>query len=108
MKRLLMIAFLIAAYNFLCAQQFPSSGKDEKLSYKIIPSANHTWGYEISNGTKLFIRQPTIPAIPGNKGFVSKQSAEKVAKAVIEKIRKGESPPTITIDEMKKLDVVNN
>jgi Domain of unknown function (DUF4907) len=90
----------------LHAQQFQPAVKDAKLSYKIITVENNTWGYDIYNGTRLFVHQPTIPAIPGNKGFASKLFAEKVAKKVIEKIKKSESPPTITIDEMKQLGVI--
>jgi hypothetical protein len=105
-RQLLFVTTLSFCINSLHAQQFPSAGKNAKISYKIIPAAKHTWGYDIYNGTKLFVHQPTIPALPGNKGFDTKQAAEKVAKKVIEKIQKGEMPPSITIDEMKQMDVI--
>ena len=54
------------------------------------------------------IHQTSAPALPGNEGFKTKEDATKIALLVIEKIRKGEMPPTISIDEMKKLGVVNN
>ena len=44
--------------------------------------------------------------MPGNEGFKTKADAEKVAQLVIDKIRKGEMPPTVTIKEMKKLKVI--
>ena len=52
------------------------------------------------------IHQTSAPAVSGNEGFKTKEDATKVALLVIEKIRKGEMPPTISIDEMKKLNVL--
>ncbi|MBS1921159.1 MAG: DUF4907 domain-containing protein [Bacteroidetes bacterium] len=106
MRFLFFIFSFLFVFNCVHAQQFPASVKDAKLGYKIISVENNTWGYDIYNGTRLFVHQPTIPAMPGNKGFKSKQFAEKVAKKVIEKIKKGGGPPTITIDEMKQLGVI--
>lgn len=48
------------------------------------------------------MHQPSIPALPGNIGFAIKASAEKI----IEKINKGENPPTISADEMKELGAI--
>lgn len=84
----------------------PNPTGENSITYKIIPSANNTWGYDIYDNNKLIIHQPSIPALPGNSGFSTKKNAEIVAKAVIEKIKKGEYPPTISIDEMKKLGVI--
>ena len=107
MKQLFFVALFVLISSFLQAQQFSSISKDAKLSYKIIPSANHTSGYDIYNGAKLYVHQPTIPGMPGNTGFLKKESAEKVAKKVIGKIQKGEMPPSITIDEMKQIGVIS-
>ena len=52
------------------------------------------------------IHQTSAPALPSNEGFKTKDDATKVALLVIEKIKKGEMPPTISIDEMKKLNVI--
>ncbi len=75
-------------------------------TYKIIDAANGTYGYDVYAGGKLRIHQPTIPAMPGNEGFTTKAAAEKVAQLVIQKIKRGEMPPTISVDEMKKLKAV--
>ena len=40
------------------------------------------------------------------KDLKTKDDVTKVALLVIEKIRKGEMPPTISIDEMKTLSVI--
>jgi len=52
------------------------------------------------------IHQTSAPALSGNEGFKTKKDAAKVALLVIEKVKKGEMPPTISIDEMKKLKVI--
>jgi len=44
--------------------------------------------------------------MPGNEGFTTKQDAEKVALLVMDKIRKGEMPPTVLVEELKKLKVI--
>lgn len=83
-----------------------NSLKTERYTFSIIPAANNTWCYDIYMDKKLFIHQPSIPAVPGNEGFKTKADAEKVAKLVIDKIKKGEMPPSVTIEEMKKLKVL--
>jgi hypothetical protein len=75
-------------------------------TFTIIPSVNKTWGYDIYMKKRLFIHQPSIPGLPGNEGFKTKASAEKVARLVIEKIQKCEMPPCVTIQEMEKLKVL--
>ena len=54
----------------------------------------------------MTIHQPSIPGMPGNDGFKTKADAEKVAQLVIKKIKKGEMPPTVTVEEMKKMKVI--
>ena len=74
--------------------------------YKIIPAANGTYGYDIYADGKLRIHQPAIPAVPGNDGFKTKEAAEKVAALAIAKMKKGESLPTISSEELKKLKAI--
>ena len=47
-----------------------------------------------------------MPGLPGNEGFKTKDGAVKVAELVISKIKMGEMPPSISIEEMKKLGVI--
>lgn len=106
MKTSFLFYFLLLLCTTAMGQQLPSKAAMKNLTYKIIPAAGNTWGYDIYDNDKLFVHQPTIPAMPGNKGFITKVAAEKVAKKVIEKIGKGENPPTISMDEMKKLNAI--
>lgn len=77
--------------------------KNTTITSKIIPAYNNTWGYDILVESKLMIHQPAIPGMPGNEGFKTKEAAQKVADLVVNKIEKGEMPPSVTIDELKKL-----
>ena len=88
--------------------KFPEADKfvNSKLSYKIINTVNNTFGYDVFADGKLMIHQPSMPGMPGNNGFKDKAAAEKVAQLVITKIKKGEMPPTVTTEEMKKLKVI--
>lgn len=77
-----------------------------KITTRIIPSVNKTFGYEISVNGKTFVRQPNIPALPGNDGFTTQKSAHKVADFVIKKIRNNEMPPTVTVEDLQKMGVL--
>jgi hypothetical protein len=90
----------------LAQSQQPGASADTKLTYKIIEAPKHTYGYDVFADSKLMIHQSSVPALPGNEEFKTKEAATKVALLVIEKIKKGEMPPTISIDEMKALNVV--
>ena len=90
------------------AAKFPAASAyaNTKLTYKIIDAPKHTYGYDVFADGRLMIHQTSAPALPGNEGFRTKEDATKVALLVIEKIKKGEMPPTISIDEMKTLKVI--
>ena len=76
------------------------------LTYRVIPTLKSTFGYDIFAAGKLAIHQTNIPAVPGNEGFKTQQDAKAVASLVIEKIKKSEMPPTISVDELRTLKVI--
>ena len=86
------------------AAKFPAAKTyvNTKLTYKIIAAPKHTYGYDVFGDGRLMIHQTSVPALPGNDGFKTKEDAIKVALLVIDKIKRGEMPPTISIEEMKK------
>jgi hypothetical protein len=111
--------FLCPLVTFLCCCLFsgsltaqtnktkPSaSAPSPTLTYKIINSLNGGFGYDVYSNGKLLVHQLARPALPGNEGFATKTAAEKVARLVVSKIKKGEMPPTVTVEEMKKLKAI--
>ena len=86
--------------------QFPEAKANTCLTYKIIGTPNNTYCYDVYVDGRLMIHQTSTPGLPGNEGFKTKEGAIKVALLVVDKIKKGEMPPTISIDEMKKLNAI--
>ena len=117
-KIIVLILFQCFATTMLFAQaqaqpdsngaKFPEAGAyaNTKLTCKIIDAPNHTSCYDVYADDRLLIHQTSIPAMAGNEGFKTKADAEKVAKLVMDKIKKGEMPPTVSVEEMKKLKVI--
>lgn len=111
------ILSLASAFSFAQSQNLPpkpsspsqneSAIQNAALTYIIIDAPNSTFGYDVLMDGKLMIHQTSIPAMPGNDGFSSKDDAAKVAELVMYKIRKGEMPPTVTTEELKSLHVIN-
>lgn len=76
------------------------------FTYEITDMPDYTYGYDVYDDNKLLIHQTCIPATPGNCGFATKKDAAKVAELVIEKMKKGIMPLTITKEELQKLKVI--
>lgn len=109
MKKIVVLAFLaLLASFFIHAQNTkPVVAKSpSEITYQVIPSSNQTWGYNVYTNKKLIIHQPVIPGISGNEGFKTKEGASKVAELVIKKMKRGEMPPTITKEELQKLNAI--
>ena len=81
------------------AAKFPkaSAYANSKLTYKLIDAPKQTYGYDVFADGRLMTHQTSAPALPGSEGFKTKEDAARVALLVIEKMRKGEMPPTISI-----------
>lgn len=90
------------------AVKFPEANEyaNTNLTYNIIDAPNNTFCYDIYSSGRLMIHQTSKPGLPGNEGFKTKDDAIKVAELVMYKIRKGEMPPTVTVEEMKELGVI--
>jgi hypothetical protein len=88
--------------------EFPkaSAYANSNLTYKVIDAPNSTYCYDVFADGRLMVHQTSVPGLPGNEGFKTKEDAAKVAELVIEKVRKGEMPPTVSIEEMKELKVI--
>lgn len=76
-----------------------------KIEVKTYPIENG-WGYDVYVGGGLMIHQPHIPCIPGNTPFKKEQDAKKVGELVVKKIRQNIIPPSVSIEELIELGVV--
>ncbi len=87
------------------AVAFPaaSAHKDAKLTAHIIQASNGTFGYEVLSDGALFVRQTNLPGRPGNEGCRTREQAEKLSALVMQKIQRGEMPPTVTKEELTTL-----
>jgi hypothetical protein len=81
------------------------SGNNDSITFKTF-YLDSGWGYDIYLNEQLYIHQPIIPAIIGNKGFSEEKYAEETAKRVIEKIRKHILPPDVTPAELDSMNVL--
>ena len=77
-----------------------------EITIKILPSVNKTFGYDILLHGRPLVHQPTIPGLPGNEGFTTKERAQTVAEFVVKKIRNNEMPPTVTIEDLNSMGVL--
>lgn len=87
------------------AAVMPVNKSAQHLSYEIILAAQNSFGYNIISGTKKLVHQPSVPGLPGNKGFTKKEDAEKCAQLVIKKINNNIMPPTVTRQELDSLKI---
>lgn len=110
------LVFLLIACNSNKQNQKEQSGAtadsttkgtiiENSYSVKTFMVGNY-WGYGIYKNNQLFIHQPNIPAIEGNQGFSSEQKAMITATLTIQKLKNGIMPPTLSIQELDSLNVI--
>ena len=80
--------------------------KDAEIKAVIISSEDNTFGYDIYVYDAILIHQPSRPGVSGNLGFTTEEDALKVAELVIIKMRNNEMPPTVTMQELQELGVL--
>jgi hypothetical protein len=73
--------------------------------YTIVSLNEKGFGYHITKNNKVVIKQLHIPATQGTKAFASKADAEKCAKLVVKKLAKNGGLPTISKEELLKLNI---
>ena len=84
----------------------PKEFANSTLTFKIINNPDSTYGYDLYSDNWMMIHQPSIPCMPGQQGFKNVADAEHIAKLVITKIKKGEMPPSITIEELNEIKAI--
>lgn len=64
------------------------------------------YGYDIYIFDALYVHQPNVPAINGNRGFKTKEQAQKTGGLVAYKIKNNIMPPSVSIQELDSLGVL--
>ena len=84
--------------------QFKNGKNIPEITAKAVYLGNG-WGAKILVDGKLYITMNRIPAIEGNKPFVSEQQALKTANFAISKMKRKVSLPDISIKELDSLGI---
>lgn len=84
---------------------FTDHNLDTVYTIKVIGNDKKGWGYEIYKSNRLFIDQPTIPAVGKNRKFISYDQALKVGELVMIKLYTQDKLPTIFIEELDSLKI---
>lgn len=58
------------------------------------------WGYDILINGKLYIHQPIIPGVQGNRVFSSEEKAREAGELIVSKIRNNILPPSVSVEEL--------
>lgn len=64
------------------------------------------FGYDIYMYRNLYVHQPHIPAINGNRGFDTEEQAHKAGEFIVYKIKNNIMPPSVTPQELDSLGVL--
>ncbi|MCQ2973929.1 MAG: DUF4907 domain-containing protein [Bacteroidales bacterium] len=65
------------------------------------------WGYIIFVDNKKLINQKCIPAVEGNHTFKNQEDALNCGKLVVNKMINGSTLPSITMEDLVKLKIIN-
>lgn len=102
-KKILVGSILLAAlisFIFIYTEK-KSLSQDMQLELQTF-QLEDGWGYQILIDGKVFIHQPTIPAIDTEKSFPDKVSAGKVGMLVLKRIKSNENP-AVSPNEINQL-----
>ena len=91
----------------LHAESKPASTANVEIKTFLHSNEDHTegYGYDIIVDGKLYIHQPHIPAVSGNRSFQSEADAKKAGEFVANKIRNNIMPPGISIEELDSIGI---
>jgi hypothetical protein len=82
--------------------------KKSDWTYKVSMISEGNWGYQLFENGTMVINQTSIPAVQGTLGFETKEKAERTARFVLEKVNRGEFPPTVSREELESLNVLRS
>jgi len=98
----ILFAFSVIVFT---VSQFLSNNKAIEFVAKAVKFENG-WGAQIFVDKKLYITIDRVPAIEGNKSFISEEQALRVANFAIFKMNKRAVLPQISVKEIDSLGIV--
>lgn len=96
-----------AAPQYLPEDTVKDSVKTSEYIYRIINAPEDTYGYDILKDEKVIIHQTNVPGAAGLRGFTKRTVAVDVAWLVIQKMKNGQMPPTVTKAEIEEIERAN-
>nr|WP_295872119.1 DUF4907 domain-containing protein [uncultured Chitinophaga sp.] len=92
---------LLAVYR----HHLHSSPESDMVQLTVVPfETGGGWGYQVMVDHRSFIYQDVMPGIAGNRPFRTKEDAQRVGQAVVEKLM-AHQRPTMTLTELIKMQV---
>lgn len=86
--------------------KIPHNGTEKtKFTYKLIPSANNTFGYDVFADNIIILHQQQMPGKADGVGFSGKEDAIKVAQRVILKLNHPIVQPVVSTTELQLLGI---
>jgi len=104
---ILILIFAVSAFFLLKPsnkEEISNPYANSEITYEIFETEDG-FGYEVSIDGQAYVRQSNIPAVTGNKGFENREDASLVAEIMMQKIKEGILPPTVTLEELDGLGV---
>jgi hypothetical protein len=101
---LLATLFVQCRENYKESEPVAITAENPNYYFSIFQNPDASFGYDIfgSDSVKM-IHQAVIPAVQGNRGFKTSDLAQEVAIKVIEKLERGETPPTLSQEEVLQI-----
>jgi hypothetical protein len=78
------------------------------IKFRSFQNSDSTWGFTIFVNSRPFLHYRKIPLTGANKGFMSKNDAEKVAGIFVRMIQAGDYNPELNKKSLDSLEILMN
>jgi len=100
----ILIALAAATFFYIGFRQHRQWRKDHILLELKPFQTSKGWGYNIYTDGKVFIHQDIVPALPGQRGFRTREDAMAVGTKVYERLKAGQLP-AVTAEEVQAMGI---